>query len=282
MIRKCVLMIGILVLLAGMKTSTAGVVVPLADKERDGLLPSAGEHMSGEESFLIPDTVFRRYCISFGYADEKGYIIPKEVAKVTWLNVGRMNIKSLEGIKYFTSLEKLICYYTPLVSLDVSGCKALKELYCNHNTSLVSLDVCGCTSLERLYCYNTSLSELDVTGCRALECLRCHDNISLASLDVKGCAALKELYCHNDRLIGMDLSGCVSLMILYCYGNHVAALDATGMVLGKEFRLFCGNQFSDEAVEQTLELTLTARQKVRWDDYQAANGSNARVNVTVK
>ena len=80
----------------------------------------------------------------------------------------------------------------------------------------------------------------------------------------------------------MDLSGCVSLMILYCYGNHVAALDATGMVLGKEFRLFCGNQFSDEAVEQTLELTLTARQKVRWDDYQAANGSNARVNVTVK
>lgn len=284
MVRKCVFMVGILALLvvslAGMKTSTAAKVVPLPDKERIDLLP--GDEMSDGESFQIPDTVFRRYCINFGYADEKGYIIPAEAAKVTWLNVGRMNITSLEGIKYFTSLEKLTCYYTPLVSLDVSGCGALKELYCNHNTSLVSLDVRGCTSLEKLYCYNTSLSELDVTGCRVLECLRCHDNVSLSSLNVKGCAALKELYCHNDRLVGMDLSGCVSLTTLYCYGNHIAALDVTTMVSGKNFRLFCGDQTSDGAVGQTLELTLTARQKARWDDYQAANGSNTRVNVTVK
>ena len=268
--------------LASANTSMAEAEILPLSGGRAFLLPGSGERLSDEESFLIPDTVFRRYCINFGYADGRGYILPEKAAEVTWLNVGRMNIRSLEGIKYFTSLEKLTCYYTPLVSLDVAGCRALKELYCNHNTSLVSLDVRGCTSLERLYCYNTSLSGLDVTGCRVLECLRCHDNASLASLDVKGCAALKELYCHNDRLVGMDLSGCISLTTLYCYGNHVAALDVTGMVSGKGFRLFCGNQTSGEGTALTLELAMTARQKARWDDYQAENGSNLHVNVTVK
>lgn len=279
-------MAGVLVLLvvslAGMKTAAAGIVASCANEERADFSPGAGNQVTGEERFLIPDTVFRRYCINLGYADEKGYIIPVEAEKVTWINVGGLNIKSLEGVKYFTSLEKLICYYTPLVSLDVSGCAALKELYCNHNTSLVSLDVRGCTSLKRLSCYKTSLSGLDVTGCRALESLRCYDNASLALLNVKGCAALKELYCHNDRLVGIDLSGCISLTILYCYGNHVATLDASGMVAGKGFRLFCGNQTSGEAAGQTLELTLTVRQNACWNDYQAANGSNSRVHVTVK
>ncbi|WP_099293011.1 leucine-rich repeat domain-containing protein [Butyricimonas sp. Marseille-P3923] len=275
MMRKCTLITGILVLLMILRVNAN-------ESAADVISTDAAVLYTGEESFLIPDTVFRKFCIELGCADEKGYIIPAEAAKVTWLSVGRKNIVSLEGIKYFTSLEKLTCYYTPLASLDVSGCSSLKELYCNHNASLVSLNVNGCTSLEKLYCYNTPLVELNVSGCKSLVCLRCHDNTSLVTLYVKGCAALKELYCHNDHLSGVDLSGCTSLRTLYCYGNFITRLDATVMPEGKGFRLFCGNQTSDGVTGQSLELTLTPKQKERWDDYMISNGSNVRVNVAVR
>lgn len=260
------------VLMAGMIPSFPGV-----ENLSERRVSVAGD----EESFLIPDPVFRQFCIEYGYADNRGYIIPAAAAKVTWLNLGRKSVTSLEGIRYFTGLEKLTCYYTRLASLDVSGCGKLKELYCNHNPSLVSLNVKGCTSLEKLYCYNTSLTSLDVSGCKALVCLRCHDNASLSKLNVRGCPAMTELYCHDNRLAGLDLTGCTALRTLYCYGNRIAGLDARGMASVKGFRLFCGNQSSDGRVGQELNLILTARQKVRWDDKLADNGSNTRINVTI-
>lgn len=273
----------------------ASVVVLLVISGRNMLMAtvipsfSGVENVSGEQrsvagdedNFLIPDPVFRQFCVEYGYADDKGYIIPAEAAKVTWLSLGRKSVSSLEGIRYFTGLEKLTCYFTRLVSLDVSGCKKLKELYCNHNPSLVSLNVKGCTSLERLYCYNTSITSLDVSDCKALVYLRCHDNASLDELNVRGCPAMTELYCHNDRFTGLSLAGCTALKTLYCYGNRIAELDARGMESVEGFRLFCGNQTSDGVTGQELNLILTTRQKVRWDDGLTANGSNTRVNVTI-
>lgn len=58
--------------LASANTSmTEAEILPLSGG-RAFLLPGSGERLSDEESFLIPDTVFRRYCINFGYADGRG------------------------------------------------------------------------------------------------------------------------------------------------------------------------------------------------------------------
>lgn len=62
-----------------------------------------------------------------------------------------------------------------LISLDVSKCPALRELYCAYN-NLTTLDVSKCTALTELVCFANQLTSLNVSGCIALTELDCSNN----------------------------------------------------------------------------------------------------------
>ena len=109
------------------------------------------------------------------------------------------------------------------LSLNVSGCTALKTLYCNNNNALTSLDVSQNTALTGLYCYNNALTALDVSKNAALTFLNCSDN-HLTALDVSKKTKLKTLDCRNNALTTLDVSGCIALMKLYCCANKIAEL----------------------------------------------------------
>ena len=175
-------------------------------------------------------------------------ILFKDVAYITMLQIEHRIITptSLQGIEFFKSLEILKCESPLLTSLDVSGCTALKELYCPYNRltsldvsantalevlncdrgTLTSLDVSGCTALKELYCLYNRLTSLDVSANTALEVLYCGDG-TLASLDVSGCTALKELQCYNNQLTSLDVSSCTALERLNCRDNQLASLDVS-------------------------------------------------------
>ena len=187
-------------------------------------------------------------------------ILFKDVAYITMLQIEHRIITptSLQGIEFFKSLEILECESPLLTSLDVSGCTALKELYCLYNRltsldvsantalevlncgsgTLTSLDVSGCTALKELYCYKNRLTSLDVGANTALEVLYCGDG-TLASLDVSGCTALKELQCYNNQLTSLDVSGCTALEVLNCRDNQLASLDVSAN--RALLYLFCNN-----------------------------------------
>jgi hypothetical protein len=96
------------------------------------------------------------------------------------------------------------------VSLDVSGCTALRYLYCESNHAvdhmriadgnLVTLNASGCTSLESIHCAYNRLRSIDLTGCTSLELLFCNDN-RLTSLDISaGYHTMFDLYCSHNYL----------------------------------------------------------------------------------
>ena len=96
-------------------------------------------------------------------------------------------------------------YVTTLVgTLDLSGCAALRDLFCGCN-KLTGLNASGCARLEELVCGSNNLTELNVSGCARLVALNCHQN-KLTKIDVSDCAELEEFYCGLNNLIELKMN----------------------------------------------------------------------------
>lgn len=160
-------------------------------------------------------------------------------------------LTDLSGIEYLSNLEYLYCSQLEIESLDVSSLKKLKQLRCNDNPDLKTLNVSGLTNLETLECSNTGLTYLDVSGLENLQKLWCSQSYSLetlkfgendklmdlscfecnlSSLDVSGFTALETLDCsYNQNLISLTLGNLAALTYLSCYNCQLSKLDVSGL-----------------------------------------------------
>ena len=152
----------------------------------------------------FPDAFFRSYVSSKFDTNGNGSLSAPELAAVTTMVCGKMNISNLKGVEYFTALTELACFDNQLTSLDVSKNTALTELYCFGN-QLTSLDLGKNTALTELDCFNNQLTSLDVSKNTALTELDCSYN-QLTSLNLGENAALRQLYCYNNHLTSLDVS----------------------------------------------------------------------------
>ncbi len=87
---------------------------------------------------------------------------------------GRTGITSMDLSKN-KKLETLSCYWTELVSLDLSNNPNLIKVDCHKNPNLEKLNLKRNVNLRKLLCENTRLTELDLSNTRiressALEC----------------------------------------------------------------------------------------------------------------
>ena len=222
----------------------------------EGSEPATGIIIN-EETF--PDEAFRKWVLKQSYGKD-GVLTDVEIAEVTSISVkNNKNIRSLEGIEYFSALTSLDCSSGQVTELDVSKNLALVELYCNtnqlttldvsQNTALTSLscgsnqlttlDVSQNTALTSLSCGSNQLTELDISRNTALTSLYCNGN-QLTELDVKGFATLTLLRCNNNQLTTLDVSGCISLVELSCRNNPLTVLNVSGCTALPELNLYNG------------------------------------------
>lgn len=159
-------------------------------------------------------------------------------------------LTDLSGIEYLSNLEYLYCSQLEIESLDVSSLKKLKQLRCNDNPDLKTLNVSGLTNLETLECSNTGLTSLDVRGLENLQQLLCENSKSLSltlgthlnlielscngcnlsSLDVSSFTALEKLDCgNNQNLKSLTLGNLSALTYLMCYRCQLSTLDVSGL-----------------------------------------------------
>ena len=132
----------------------------------------------------------------------------------------------MQGIEYFTALERLNCDHCgTLSSLDVSKNTALTSLSCRY-VGLTSLDLSKNTNLTTLYCENNQLTSLDLSKNTALTYLDCSFN-KLASLDVSGCTKLTFLNCPSNQLTSLDVTKCTLLTEVNCTSNKLTSLDVS-------------------------------------------------------
>lgn len=135
-------------------------------------------------------------------------------------------IMSLEGLEFFTGLEKIVLPNNNFLELDLSGraaltdvdvsgnkeitsinlkgCSALKTVNASLDKALESMDLQGCTSLVSCIAFGTKLKAIDVSSCTLLESLIVYAG-SLTSLDVSACKVLTNLNAGCSTLASVKL-----------------------------------------------------------------------------
>lgn len=205
----------------------------------------------GVEDILIPDKVFRKYCLEYFDSDGNGAISIREVEKVIKIDINTNNsenIKSLQGIEYFVSLRDLsINYGYYMNELDLSKNKKLEKLklpYSNNiqrlnlrnNTELKhlegyfffkSLDLSQNTKLEYLSCRNGALADIDVSNCPGLKYFYCEYNRSINKIDLSNNTALETIICPDNNLKELIIGDKPNLVNLNCRYNSLSTLDVT-------------------------------------------------------
>ena len=191
---------------------------------------------------IFPDANFREYVTDTVLADstdskaDDAALTAEQLDRIStysWVNVSSREIKSLDGIEWFTGLKELDCYNNQLTSLDVSNNPLLGSLHCGNN-HLTTLNVSSNPLLKSLDCGNSDndgwsdnqITSLDVSNNPALESLGCYNN-QLTSLNVSNNPLLESLHCSNNQLTTLDVSSNLLLKTLWCGGNQLTALDVS-------------------------------------------------------
>lgn len=134
-------------------------------------------------------------------------------------------IESLDGIEYFTGLERLDCAQNELYELDLSHNPNLKEVQCYGNY-LTTFDISHNPKLEVLDCSYNEMVSLDVSNCPELRLLDCN-YCALEELDVSHNTKLTTLICCEAELRTLDISNNVWLEKLDIWGGHLVNLDVS-------------------------------------------------------
>ena len=187
------------------------------------------------------------------------------------VNVYNKNLTSLQGIEYFTALEKLNCTSNSLTSLDVSKNTKLKTLYCISN-NIATLVFPDTETLEEVQCNANRLTSLDVSKCTGLKTFYCINN-ALPSLDLSNCTKLEDLSCTENQLTALDVSKNTALKRMGCYNNQLSTLDISMLSSLNMSFLYCGKQTDGAGANRTLTLTLTTDQKAQFNTTKDENSN---------
>lgn len=200
---------------------------------------SGTAHTGKMSSIPIPDDAFKAYIMNRYDIDKNGKLSMEEAEKITRLDINTydLNIKSLEGIEYFTNLEylKAVGYDDSrrgeVSSLDLSKNVKLETLICPFNR-LESLDLQNCTRLKYLNCSSNMLYNMVnyyfFSDNTALEYLDCHSN-AYFTVYVQDNAALKYIDCSH-TMGQEDFGRCTSLEYIDCsYCQVVVSLNIAGL-----------------------------------------------------
>ena len=177
----------------------------------------------GIDETNFPDSNFRSYILSQPYGTDL-ILTPDEISSIKKIKVDNKYIKSLKGIEFFTSLERLECYRNNLSDLDVRNNTKLTYLDCSAN-QLTELDVSKNSALEYLFCNMNLLTDINLKENTALLEFDCSHNDNITSLDVSKNTGLKVLECNGLGLTELDVSNNTELSSLGCSGNELTGLD---------------------------------------------------------
>lgn len=214
----------------------------------------------------IPDSYFRKYCLTNFDTNNDGEITKRETEGVWEVKPVKLNIRSVKGIEEFADLTWFDCSENQISELDVSKNEKLTLLTCDDN-ALTTLDVRNNKNLTYLRCDNNQISTL-LFERRQWHTFSCSSN-QITSLGTKPIGAsyifscsnnpieslvldtsfvsgddYLAIYCYNNLLSELDLSKCANVNTLSCSGNKLQRLDLSNC---KSLTiLYCDNNLLEE------------------------------------
>lgn len=161
-------------------------------------------------------------------ANGDGQITVNEAQTVTALelydadNEYTFGIKEMPEIKYFTSLQYLICSENQLTSLDVTKNIALKKLDCQSN-QISELNIDNNPDLEYLYCQRNQINTLKTTKNSKLIGLSCGKN-KISTIDLSNNISLTYSNFDDNQIKVADISNNNELRTFSIQRNPIETL----------------------------------------------------------
>ena len=182
-----------------------------------------GNLLLNEENF--PDAKFLAYVTRNFDTNNDGALSAEEIQQAKSIDFNGSivyEIKSVAGIKYLTSLQKLIIrsYASTLEgTLDLSNMTSLQEVHIYTALNVTAIDLSGCTMLKGFYYTYSSnaLTSVDISGCSSLTNLYCYNKPNMTTWDITGCTNLEEVSIYNTGFKELDMHGLTKLLRLECY-----------------------------------------------------------------
>lgn len=175
---------------------------------------------SGKDvSAYIKDNTLKALLLAAADADGDGKISLAEAAAVKSLEYkvsgdSDLPIMSLEGLEYFTGLERIVLPNNEFTSIDLSGNTALTYLDLSSNTYLESVNLSGCSNLTAVYVpFDKALTTVSLEECASIETFTGYAS-GLTSLDLKDCTKLETLTVYSSAIQKLDVSMCPALKVL--------------------------------------------------------------------
>lgn len=186
-----------------------GQITPPDNKDDDKPLPPP------EDTALpISDSTFLRYLLAHFDTDNNGIITKAEAEAARSIEIVTDEVKTLDGIAYFTNIETLNCAGSPslggLTGLLLGSNSRLQVLDCSHNhikKLVIPL------SIKELNCRYNELHEVHFSQCPNLRKLDIFGNYASA-LDISKLTELEELTCGMNSFKTLDVSHNLKLKIL--------------------------------------------------------------------
>lgn len=204
--------------------------------------------MTDDTVAVFGDDAFGVFCLRTYDRNGDGVLTVGEIKNVVSLDFDDKDIRSLDGIEYFTGLQSLYCNQSAggnLVRLDVSRNAELRTLCCAGN-KLEELVVDGLRNLSRVDCAANNLEKLDLQNLPVLTFLLCRNN-RLRNLDFSETPGLKSIDCANNGISALDVRPCGDITMIWCEGN-------AGMRISLDWRQAPGIFGDDDVVLEVAEM----------------------------
>lgn len=165
-------------------------------------------------AITVSDNNFLGYLLGLCDSDADGMILPEEAETVQHIEVCTDNIRTLDGIQYFTSIKTLVAdgsiWNGKLAALSLEYNGVLEKLSCRYNhisafqfpASLIELDMRFNNVSEPDFSSLKNLKKLDCFGC------------GITRMNLKPLKSLDELVCGMNSFETLDVSYNLNLKLL--------------------------------------------------------------------
>lgn len=248
-------------------TSAGSYSIRAFAQNEEGYLAYGAELTSINQKYSldIPEGEFKDYLLQNFDLNHDGVISNLEAEKVEQIEISTDNIRSLDGIEYFTNLKYLSCEggkrnsdggWTGrgiLENIDVSKNKELIKLSCSSNL-LSSIDVSQNEKLQDLELFMNNLTEINLKNNKELISLNCGNN-QITKIDLRENTKLVEVFLHSNLITTIDISHNLDITILIVQSCQLKAIDVSKNV--QLWHFACDNN-------QLSQLDLSHNEKLGW------------------
>ena len=128
----------------------------------------------------------------------------KDIDNVEDMYLWSKSLPSLD-VSSLSGLKKLTCQLSACSFLDLSENKNLKNFNCSYSEGLREVNVSGCKKLKVIRCNHSGLKKLNVKKITNLQVLLCKQT-NIKKLNLKNNRNLKQLECNNTNIKELNLS----------------------------------------------------------------------------